>query len=235
MLFANPKAFQPKSGEYLRVMIPWIQSDSKRLPFEWHPFSLYLRDASRAPAINSSTTDEEANPRPSQVTFQVTDEEDFVSQTITKTDLANHLSETAKQFRQIVRSGGIQYETTQIFVQPAGNWTQALMTTLKSNRASRSCWVRGPYTSPFAIAGSYSQIILVASGIGITRAQTRTLPHRMPHDQCHQTPAVIRIPRVCLAHLTNPTWLQLVICPQSLAQLPLAFSTSSLDVHAAAH
>ena len=30
--------------------------------------------------------------------------------------------------------------------------------------------MRGPFTSPFAIAGNYSQIILVASGIGITPA-----------------------------------------------------------------
>jgi hypothetical protein len=232
MLFANPKTFQPKSGEYIRVMVPWIQSDSKRLPFEWHPFSLYLRDASSATAIDSSNTDEEADPRPAQVALQVTDEDDFVSQT--RTDLANSLSKTAEQFRQIVRSGGTKYETTQIFVQPAGNWTQALMKTLGSNRASRSCWVRGPYTSPFAIAGSFSQIILVASGIGITRAQTQdfTSPHAT--FIVIKTPLFfIRIPHVCPGCLTSLTYLT---CPRraSRAQLPSVFSTSLLDFHAAA-
>ena len=73
--------------------------------------------------------------------------------------------------REIVRAGGLpQSSTTQMFVAPTGNWTQSLMKTLQTKKATRSCWVRGPYPTPFASSGSHSQFILVASGIGITPA-----------------------------------------------------------------
>ena len=87
--------------------------------------------------------------------------------------LNNHVddAERAERLANAVRAGGVRYTTTQILISPMGDWTRALSRTLRSNRSTRSCWVRGPYTSPFAIAGSYGQIILVASGIGITRAR----------------------------------------------------------------
>ena len=38
MLWRNPKGFNPKSGEYVRVMIPWLEEGGD----QWHPFSLYV-------------------------------------------------------------------------------------------------------------------------------------------------------------------------------------------------
>ena len=35
--FVNPQGFEPKSGEYVRVLIPWHSVG----PFQWHPFSIY--------------------------------------------------------------------------------------------------------------------------------------------------------------------------------------------------
>ena len=35
--FVNPQGFEPKSGEYVRVLIPWLSVG----PFQWHPFSIY--------------------------------------------------------------------------------------------------------------------------------------------------------------------------------------------------
>ena len=240
MLFANPKTFTPKSGEYIKLMIPWIHSESKHLPFEWHPFSLYLRDASSTvPNGVSERCDSEVDRRseagtppvqrqldvlpalrdievtpgtwevtsieeggatwastpavptaaaappsvavptspPAQESRSVrrkrhvsSDQDQFLSQTRASLSGQDISKEEEEMRRQVVRRGGSKYDTTQVFVQAAGNWTEALMKTLVSKRATGSCWVRGPYTSPFAIAGSFSQIILVASGIGITPA-----------------------------------------------------------------
>ena len=48
---------------------------------------------------------------------------------------------------------------------------QELSSTVDSNEGvTRTCWLRGPFTSPYAVSVSYSNMILVASGIGITPA-----------------------------------------------------------------
>jgi hypothetical protein len=53
---------------------------------------------------------------------------------------------------------------------PAGDWTKRVSSAVKQlgSRRHRSCWIRGPYTSPFTIAHDFSQLLLFASGIGIT-------------------------------------------------------------------
>jgi hypothetical protein len=72
---------------------------------------------------------------------------------------------------QLVRLGGHDYETTQIFVAPIGDWSKSLSETVKRNEhLTRSCWVRGPFTSPYSISNSFANLICFASGIGITPA-----------------------------------------------------------------
>jgi len=62
------------------------------------------------------------------------------------------------------------YNTTQVFIIPAGDWTKRLYEEVNSQEQLRSCWVRGPYISPYSIAAEFSHLILIASGIGITPA-----------------------------------------------------------------
>merc|ERR1719491_2456001 len=63
-----------------------------------------------------------------------------------------------------------QYQTTQIFIAPAGDWSKGVSSDVLNEKQGRSCWVRGPYTSPYFIATDFSNLILMASGIGITPA-----------------------------------------------------------------
>lgn len=61
-----------------------------------------------------------------------------------------------------------QYKTTQIFVVPAGDWSTGLSADINANNHGRTCWVTGPFTSPYTIAANFSHHVLMASGIGIT-------------------------------------------------------------------
>ena len=63
-----------------------------------------------------------------------------------------------------------QYSTTQIFIAPAGDWSKGVSSDVLSEKQGQSCWVRGPYTSPYFIATDFTNLILMASGIGITPA-----------------------------------------------------------------
>lgn len=63
-----------------------------------------------------------------------------------------------------------QYETTQIFVVPAGDWTKNVYKEVSERKQLRSCWVRGPFVSPYSIANNFSNLVLIATGIGITPA-----------------------------------------------------------------
>merc|ERR1719491_163175 len=40
MLWHNPPGFQVKSGEYVKIQLPWLREGGD----EWHPFSIYLRE-----------------------------------------------------------------------------------------------------------------------------------------------------------------------------------------------
>ena len=54
----------------------------------------------------------------------------------------------------------------------AGDWSRALSSAVQENEAvTRSCWVRGPFTSPYSISSAYSNLLLIASG---TRTCGRT-------------------------------------------------------------
>merc|ERR1711908_21742 len=59
---------------------------------------------------------------------------------------------------------------TQVFISPSGDWTELVSREVKDKNQLRSCWVRGPYASPYTIASNFNHLVLVASGIGITPA-----------------------------------------------------------------
>ena len=63
-----------------------------------------------------------------------------------------------------------QYKTTQLFIAPVGDWTKRVAKEITDKSQMRSCWVRGPYASPFSIASNFNNMVLVATGIGITPA-----------------------------------------------------------------
>merc|ERR1712232_491415 len=72
---------------------------------------------------------------------------------------------------QEARRGLVAYNTTQIFMMPVGDWTRVLSSAIESRpRQRRACFVRGPYVSPYLVAKDFSQLLLFASGIGITPA-----------------------------------------------------------------
>jgi hypothetical protein len=54
---------------------------------------------------------------------------------------------------------GRLHESTQVFIMPAGDWTRRVSSAVREfgSRRHRSCWIRGPYTSPFTIAHDFSQ------------------------------------------------------------------------------
>jgi len=62
------------------------------------------------------------------------------------------------------------YNTSQIFISPEGSWTKGVNKAVRERRQLQTCWVRGPYTSPYFIATQFRHLILIASGIGITPA-----------------------------------------------------------------
>ena len=60
------------------------------------------------------------------------------------------------------------FDTTQIFIAPAGDWSKGLYSEMAKSTNRGACWVRGPYTSPYFVASDFNHLVLVASGIGIT-------------------------------------------------------------------
>lgn len=82
-------------------------------------------------------------------------------------DENNGLSLTIKEARQDINQ---QYVTSQVFIAPVGDWTKRIAKEITDQDQLRSCWVRGPYASPYTIATNFNHLVLVASGIGITPA-----------------------------------------------------------------
>ena len=65
----------------------------------------------------------------------------------------------------------------QIFLQCNGDWTDQVHATLQRDTV-RPVWVQGPFPSPYNIAESYDNQILVASGIGVTPALSVIRAHK---------------------------------------------------------
>jgi len=172
MLFRNPPGFNPKSGEYVKIQLPWLTHGGK----EWHPFSVYLREStqrglrnvqgsiSKHQAASSSATLDEPLGLSLDAFIRLVLLSDFVSEAI---DAPSRLlvEEAREDLSNINR-----YPTTQVFMCPVGDWTKGLLKDIHEQKQLRACWVRGPYTSPYFVAREFSHLILTASGIGITPA-----------------------------------------------------------------
>ena len=63
-----------------------------------------------------------------------------------------------------------RFNTSQIFIAPEGDWTNKVNKSVRERAQQQSCWISGPYTSPYHVATRFRHIILSASGIGITPA-----------------------------------------------------------------
>jgi hypothetical protein len=68
-------------------------------------------------------------------------------------------------------------ETSSICITNAGDWTKALHESVKEP-TFRPVWVQGPFPSPYSKAIDFDNLILVASGIGITPAMAVLEHHR---------------------------------------------------------
>lgn len=97
-----------------------------------------------------------------------TDVKSFINQALVSTH-KDHNREglVLKEAREQTRS---QYKTTQVFIAPIGDWTNQVYKDVSQHRQLRSCWIRGPYISPYQCATSFSSLVLTATGIGITPA-----------------------------------------------------------------
>lgn len=82
-------------------------------------------------------------------------------------DRSNYGSLIMAEAREEIRS---QYNTTQIFMTPTGDWTKEVYEEVTDYHQLRHCWVKGPYVSPYSAVSNFSNLVLVASGIGITPA-----------------------------------------------------------------
>ena len=69
--------------------------------------------------------------------------------------------------REILRS---RHLTTQVFMVPAGDWTKNVYKEVSDRKQLRSCWIKGPYVSPYSLSSNFSSLVLLATGIGITPA-----------------------------------------------------------------
>ena len=190
MLWRNPKGFEPKSGEYVQVQFPWLSSGG----YEWHPFSLYLRDA-RAAGCFAAARDSEyplsaslshggrwSSKAGGYVRGSVTSRQESGVSVTSSASIGSQASSASEALRAVIeeldpsmmdveaREEATSYDTTQVFMMPAGDWTKRLSESIKDRRLRRhrTVWIRGPFVSPFASASDFSQLVLFASGIGIT-------------------------------------------------------------------
>ncbi len=171
MLWRNPEGFRPKSGEYVKIQMPWLSKGGD----EWHPFSIYLRESTYTGFQGVHDT------RSGSIPAGVMDNEGGTKQIMSLNEFMEDVldSEFEHEAKDLVQSAILEearedihnkYNTTQVFICPVGDWTKNLMKELHDQRQLRACWVRGPYTSPYHVAQNFSHLVLTATGIGITPA-----------------------------------------------------------------
>ena len=161
MLWRNPKDFNVKSGEYVFIKLPWLHEGGD----EWHPFSIYLREATKdglneihqSHSKNKICNAEVGNQTLSQFTEMILNTE------------FNHEQNPNNMLLNEAREN-LRYDTTQVFISPIGNWTKGLLEQVQGRKQLQSCWVKGPFTSPYFVAHDYGHFVMTASGIGITPA-----------------------------------------------------------------
>ncbi len=187
MLWRNPEGFNPKSGEYVYVKLPWLDEGGE----QWHPFSIYLREATKEglnsiyvreatkeglddlfPGVDDNDVDEtttdylgtlENNTNHGDNLFDFTRSVLHTEFGVKHNDPTSLVTYEARQKRK-------RFDTTQVFIRPVGDWSKQLYNEVNRRMQLQSCWVKGPFTSPYFIAHDFSHIVLTASGIGITPA-----------------------------------------------------------------
>ena len=177
MLWRNPDGFEPTSGEYVLVQFPWLTEGGD----EWHAFSIYLREATAEGHV-AVTAERRASKKSRSSSVSPTTRarhtsidnagrqqmwEDIHGQ-ILPSVMEDHAGD---ELLLDLRAEEEDFGTTQVFIMPAGDWTMRVAAAVKEQegvRRNRTCWIRGPYSSPFSIASDFSQLVLFASGIGIT-------------------------------------------------------------------
>lgn len=178
MLWRNPEGFKSRSGEYVQIKVPWLPKSGRQK--EWHPFSIYLNEATKegmdevmraTPGSSSSEEDED----------ELDDNDSWNGGSDHDPELDRNLEDFVKHVLSQPYSEGVDaataarqglntHETTQVFMYPSGGWTREVATAVSGQKQLRACWVRGPYTSPYHVTKDFSHILLAATGIGITPA-----------------------------------------------------------------
>ncbi len=168
MLFRNPDRFRPKSGEYVQIRLPWLTTGGK----EWHPFSVYLRESTERgfDSVHNLNNKRWQDILPIDFEQKATLKE-FIHD-ILKSEYKDEAinAETAVLMDEARDDLNNRYQTTQVFINPAGDWSRGVLKDVQKQKQLRACWVRGPFKSPYSIAQNFSHLVLTASGIGITPA-----------------------------------------------------------------
>ena len=183
MLWRNPERFKPKSGEYVYVKLPWLEKGGN----EWHPFSIYLREATKegldslnlqSSLLQESGSDgvlsgnnfvETTNIDALESGARHEDLFEFTKSVLDK-EFGTKRNDPTSLMMYEARQGRKIFDTTQVFISPIGDWSKQLLSQVNSRKQLQSCWIRGPFTSPYFIAHDFSHLVLTASGIGITPA-----------------------------------------------------------------
>ena len=170
MLWHNPAGFKPKSGEYVKIQIPWLSEGGD----EWHPFSIYLRESTQS-GFNTVHNIKTRSSHHLVGNYQTEEQNQSLEEFILDVLESTFEEETVDSIRSCLVMEARedihnQFDTTQVFICPVGDWSKNLMKEVEDQRQLRACWVRGPYTSPYHVAQSFSHLVLTATGIGITPA-----------------------------------------------------------------
>jgi hypothetical protein len=163
MLWRNPEGFRVRSGEYVKVQLPWLPKGSN----EWHPFSVYLKEKTQVgldslvQMPDSTIWNDTSNGATDNIHLEF-----FVDKVLKSEFRANLITNSI--LHEAREDLSDRYKTTQVFICAVGDWSESLVNSISNEH--RASWVRGPFTSPYHVAQDFSHLVLVASGIGITPA-----------------------------------------------------------------
>ncbi len=162
LLWRNPENFKVKAGQYVEIQVPWLSQGGK----EWHPFSVYLNEGTEEGMRTSSHksvgsgffADVEGI---SEMQDETLSEVEFVRNFLHQ---EHHRRNENEDLIYMEARKERRHETTQIFVAPVGDWSCRLNKQVSQRTHLSSCWVRGPYTSPYHVGNSFSHLVLTATG-----------------------------------------------------------------------
>ena len=159
VLWRNPENLKIQSGQYVQIRLPWLSEGGE----EWHPFSVYQTDATEDGIMLASHElyDVNIDIEGASDLDDPLDLNTFVRTVLMEEYIREDIASTNELARDYA---GSSYDTTQIFIAPGGDWSRRVNSDVKEQKHLRSCWVRGPYTSPYHIGNAFSHLILTATG-----------------------------------------------------------------------